>query len=173
MVHLRYFKCNGRTNESASSLAIGPLTSSLTTGRISSEAAKSNENGTSKPVSPNIANSSSTNQLLINSNRPIHTVSASDGQVVRIVRKWFSNLSYNISHRPNILIANPSVWVTLYDSYWRIRNLWIISNFNRNHYKAHVKVWFESSSTHSKTWYRTLEQKIKYEFKFWKVLIFK
>ena len=87
MVHLRYFKCNGRTNDSASSLAIGPLTSSLTTGRISSEAAKSNENGTSKPVSPNIANSSSTNQLLINSNRPIHTVSASDGQVVRIVRQ--------------------------------------------------------------------------------------
>ena len=86
MVHLRYFKCNGRTNESASSLAIGPLTSSLTTGN-SSEAAESNENGTSKPVSPNIANSSSTNQLLINSNRPIHTVSASDGQVVRIVRK--------------------------------------------------------------------------------------
>ena len=86
MVHLRYFKCNGRTNETASGLAIGPLTSSLTTGQISSEAAKSNENGT-KPVSPNIGNSSSTNQLLINSNRPIHTVSASNGQVVRIVRQ--------------------------------------------------------------------------------------
>ena len=86
MVHLRYFKCNGRTNESASSLANGPLTSSLTTGQISSEAAKSNENGTNS-VSPNIAISSSTNQLLINSNRPIHTVSASNGQVVRIVRQ--------------------------------------------------------------------------------------
>ena len=86
MVHLRYFKCNGRTNESASSLAIGPLTSSSTTGRISSDT-KPNENRTSKPGSPNITNSSSTNQLLINSNRPIHTVSASDGQVVRIVRQ--------------------------------------------------------------------------------------
>ena len=91
MVHLRYFKCNGRTNESASSLAIGPLTSSSTTGRISSDT-KPNENRTSKPGSPNITNSSSTNQLLINSNRPIHTVSASDGQVVRIVRQWFSNI---------------------------------------------------------------------------------
>ena len=73
MVHLRYFKCNGRTDESASSLRmILP---------------KSKEDITAKPVSPNTINPSSTNQLLINSNRPIHTVSASDGQVVRIVRQ--------------------------------------------------------------------------------------
>ena len=73
MVHLRYFKCNGRTDESASSLRmILP---------------KSKEDLTAKPVSPSTINSSSTNQLLINSNRPIHTVSASDGQVVRIVRQ--------------------------------------------------------------------------------------
>jgi len=101
MVHLRYFKCSGRTNESASSLAIGPLTNSLLRNSSANNhlAAKSNEVNPFKQDSTNVINPSSTNQLLINSNRPIHTVSASDGQVVRIVRR---TSKYDVNRLPPI-----------------------------------------------------------------------
>ena len=94
MVHLRYFKCNGRANESGSTSATGTI--SLPSSGIDSArnqeimATKPSEDRTSNPIPPNIANSSSPNQLPISSNRPIHTVSASDGQIVQIIRNWFT-----------------------------------------------------------------------------------
>ena len=94
MVHLRYFKCNGRANESGSISATG--TNSLPSSGIDSArdqeimATNPSEYRTSNPIPPNIANSSSPNQLPISSNRPIHTVSASDGQIVQIIRNWFT-----------------------------------------------------------------------------------
>ena len=92
MVHLRYFKCNGRANESGSTSTTDSLPSSGIDSASNQEtlATKSSEDRTSKQIPPNIANSSSSNQLPISSNRPIHTVSASDGQIVQIIRNWFT-----------------------------------------------------------------------------------
>ena len=75
MVHLRYFKCNGRSIASLSGLS--------SAGEINSTC--NQETHVTKPSSKPLPN-----LLPISSDSPIHTVNASDGQVVRIIRNLFA-----------------------------------------------------------------------------------